>query len=78
MKKSITLGASTDDQPDFTIVKGHCTTTEFNKAMRKEGWIKDWVFKSELSKEWWIHTDKMWVKSTKENPIAEPVTVLSW
>ena len=76
--KTITLG-SKDDNPTYSICRGHVTATVFNRAFAKEGWRGcSWIRKNELSHEYWIKLKRSWKKSEKGKKGAVPVTVSSW
>lgn len=76
-KKTTTLWYDRDN-PSVSILPGHVTTRDFNKAYKAEGWNGDWVHKDNLSFEYWRPLTKTWKRSTKEDKKAKPVTVMGW
>lgn len=80
MLKTITLGPRGDeDNPMWSICKGHVDAKTFNTAHAAEGWSADDIDEDDISHEWWeLLEDGGWQSSTKDNPRAEPVTVLEW
>lgn len=76
MKKTITLGYA--DNPTVTIIKGHVTATEFNKAYRAEGWHGDWVRKEDLLHEYRKKLKHSWKLVGCDIKGAVPVTAMYW
>lgn len=77
--KTITLGPDGEDDPRWTICKGHVDAKTFSEAFEAEGWSGDEYDQEDLSHEWWKQDDNgKWWSSTKDDPKAVPVTVSEW
>lgn len=77
MKKTITLG--TADNPVVSILRGHVTAKEFNKAFRAEGWKGgDWIHKEDLRFEYRKKLKTRWKLVEKGTKGAVPVTASYW
>lgn len=77
MKKTITL-CDRSGNPIITILRGHVTATEYNKAFKAEGWSSDWIYRENLRHEYWIKLKRAWKKSDQKNKSSVQVTVSDW
>lgn len=76
--KTITL-VDGSENPIVSIVRGHVTAREFNRAFRAEGWgPSDGWPTSELKRQYWIKLKYGWKKAKQHYKRAVPVTVGSW
>ncbi len=85
MLKTQTLSDETDN-PVLVACPGHVTEEEFNQAFENEGWSSpsDYSFNDEynpIRHEYWVtgkNEGDAWSQSTKDDPKAEPVTIVNW
>jgi len=66
------------DNPSVSIMPGHVTVKEFNKAYRAEGWHGDDMVRSDIHKEYWRPLKKTWKRSDETDKKAKPVSAMYW
>lgn len=74
--KTITIGS--DDNPAFSLCKGHVDAQTFSKAMAAEGWELDDYVDEDIKHEYWTREGDHYKRTTKDDPNAEPYTVSEW
>jgi hypothetical protein len=77
--KTITL-CDKQDNPTYSLCRGHVTATVFNKAHRAEGWKGDWVHKNMLTHEYWKpgKPGKAWKQSKEPKKGFRKFTAMGW
>ena len=77
-KKTRTLGVDADNPTVTLFVGAHCPAFEFAKAFEAEGWSQPDVEELDLHHEWWVVTKAGANKSTPQDKLAVPCTVMYW
>lgn len=77
--KTLTVGVDSEDNPQFSILKGRHSIKTFNKAFKNEGWDDSDGFTKDMVTYEWIRKLKNSFRITDQNDLkAEIYTVGHW
>lgn len=79
-KKLQTTTLGPESGPIYSVLEGHVSLKDFNKAFKAEGWDNGGWNSDLVEKEYWRKSPKgrRWTRSTKDDKKAIPVTVGYW